>query len=308
MKNNKYQKEFSNYISIMNEALQNNDFNAYGYVRDMLEEAIEDSKHERKLMAEMNTTNFGVLNHIFENELPTLLKTNKKAVRAVIKLIKEDKNLSNEFNFYNQVKQYNGKIAEIMTPNEFVSKLYEAANIDKKSVIESNKKLRKVMKENNIVPSEFVDDELKKLYECSHNIITKEHTLGNVKLIAESTNNLCDYMEKHKGDSINEGIDPQKMIENFENKLKDTLTESEISFVQQITDFRTPIAEQRKEKLFNKFKNECISKINDMLKEDSENVELKELNKQINEMKFNKESIVKDIAKLLEIRDILMDD
>jgi hypothetical protein len=81
-----------------------------------------------------------------------------------------------------------------------------------------------------------------------------------------------------------------------------------MSFVQQITDWRSPIAEQIKEKLFNKFKNECIDKINEMLKEDKDNVELKGLSDQINEMSFNKDTIVKDIAKLLEIRDILLDE
>ena len=45
-----------------------------------------------------------------------------------------------------------------------------------------------------------------------------------------------------------------------------------------------------------------------MLKEDSDNTELNGLSKQINEMKYNKETIIKDLAKLLEIRDILMDD
>jgi hypothetical protein len=45
-----------------------------------------------------------------------------------------------------------------------------------------------------------------------------------------------------------------------------------------------------------------------MLKEDSDNVELKGLSDQINEMTFDKNNIVKDIAKLLEIRDILIDD
>ena len=38
------------------------------------------------------------------------------------------------------------------------------------------------------------------------------------------------------------------------------------------------------------------------------NAELKGLSEQINEMTFDKNNIVKDIAKLLEIRDILMDD
>ena len=52
MKNNKYQEEFSNYISIMTEALQKGDYKAYDYVKEMLDEAVEDSRHEDELTAE----------------------------------------------------------------------------------------------------------------------------------------------------------------------------------------------------------------------------------------------------------------
>lgn len=311
MKNNKYQEEFSNYTKIMNEALQKGDFKAYEYVKDMLEEAIEDSKHEKELMEEMNTTNFGVLNHIFENELPTLIKTNKKAVRDVIKTIKEDKNLQSQFNFYNVIKeQYNSSHAEMITPEIALEKLAKIVceEIDLKSIKKSNKKLRDVMAENNIIPSDFVDEESKKLYESGNIILTTKRTSNNMLPLAESYNNVCQWMDKHKDDKKKNDKDIDTLIEEFENKLKTNLNESEMSFVQEITDFRSPIAEKRKEKLFNKFKNECISKINDMLKEDSDNVELKGLSDQINEMTFDKNNIVKDIAKLLEIRDILIDD
>ena len=164
MKNKKYQEEFSNYIKIMNEALQKDDYKAYEYVKDMLEEAIDESKHEKALMNEMNTTNFGVLNHIFESELPTLIKSNKKAVKDVIKTIKEDKNLLNQFSFYNVIKeQYNGNHAEIITPEVVLEKLTKivSENIDQKTIKKSNKKLRDVMIENNIIPSDFVEKLLK---------------------------------------------------------------------------------------------------------------------------------------------------
>ena len=311
MKNKKYQEEFSNYIKIMNEALQKNDYKAYEYVKDMLEEAIDESKHEKALMNEMNTTNFGVLNHIFESELPTLIKTNKKAVKNVIKTIKEDKNLRSQFSFYNVIKeQYNGNHAEIITPEVVLDKLVKIVceDIDQKTIKKSNKKLRDVMIENNIIPSDFVDEESKKLYENGNVILTTKRTSNNMLPLVESYDVVCEWMDKHKDDKKNNDKDVDKLIEEFENKLKTNLNESEMSFVQEITDFRSPIAEKRKEKLFNKFKNECIDKINAMLKEDSDNVELKGLSDQINEMTFNKDSIVKDIAKLLEIRDILMDD
>ena len=311
MKDNKYQKEFSNYIEIMNEALKRNDFKAYNAAKSILDEAIDDCKHEKALMEEMNTNNFGILNHIFEQQLPTLIKSNKKAVRDVIKTIKEDKNLISQFNFYNVIKdQYKGKRATDIDSNIVLEKLAEIAvkDIDQSTVKASNKKLRNVMVENNIVPTDFVDEESKALYESGHIILTRKKTTSNMIPLIESYDVVCKYMDKHKNDVINESKNFDELIEEFETKLKNNLNESEISFVQQITDFRTPIAEKRKEKLFNKLKEDCQTAINSMLKEDADNAELKGLSAQLSGMKFNNESIVNDIAKLLEIRDILMDD
>ena len=104
MMNKEYNKEFSNYINIMSEALKREDFKAYEYTKSMLDECIEECKEDKALMNEMKTSNFGVLNHIFESQLPTLLKVNKKAVRDVVKTIREDVNLRSEFNFYNVIK------------------------------------------------------------------------------------------------------------------------------------------------------------------------------------------------------------
>ena len=311
MKTNKYQEEFTNYISIMNEALAKNDYKAYEYAKDMLEEAISERKHEDKLMEELNTTNFGILNHIFENELPKLIKTNKKGVKEIIKTIKEDKNLKSEFSFYHVIKeQYNSNHAEIITPKKALDKLVKIVceDIDQKTIKKSNKKLRDIMIENNIIPSDFVDDESRKLYENGDVILTTKRTSNNMLPLVESYDEVCKWMTAHKDDKKASGKDFDTLIEEFENKLKTNLNESEMAFVQEITDFRSPLAEQRKEKLFNKLKEECINKINDMLKEDENNIELKALGEQINEITFSKESIVKDVAKLLEIRDILMDD
>ena len=310
MKKNNYTKEFSNYLQIMSEALDKKDFAVYDAAKEMLEETVDDCKREDALLKEMNTTNFGVLNHIFEEALPTLIKTNKKAVRNVIKTIKEDKNLMAEFNFYNLIDKYNSKISEMVTPEMMFQKLNETIleKIDPKEVRESNKKLKKVMVESGIVPLSHVGEEKMKLYESGHYMLSTAPSMTNVFGMYESRNDVINYMEAHKNDAVVEAVKPEKLIKDFENTLKEKLTESEISFVQQITDFRSPIAEQRKEKLFNKFKNECIDKINEMLKEDKDNVELKGLSDQINEMTFNKETIVKDIAKLLEIRDILLDE
>lgn len=311
MKDNAYQKEFSNYIEIIGEALKRDDFKAYGTAKLMLEEAIDEKRRNDELMGEMKTYNFGILNHIFEEQLPTLIKTNKKGVRDVIKTIKEDKNLQSEFSFYNVIKeQYRNLDDKGITANIVLEKLAEISvkDIDQDTVKESNKKLRKVMVENDIYPISHIDDELRQLYESGHIILTRKKTSNNMIPLIESYNNVCQYMDRHKNDKINEGKDIDKLIEEFEGKLKGNLNESEMSFVQQITDFKSPMAEQRKEKLFTSIKNDCVKKIDEMMKADGDNESLKSLERQIDEMKYSKDSIVGDIAKLLEIRDILMDD
>ena len=72
-------------------------------------------------------------------------------------------------------------------------------------------------------------------------------------------------------------------------------------------DVKSVNASEKKEKLFNKFKNECIETISSLLEtannDDREGLEV--IQEQLNNMIFCENSLVKDIAKLLEIRDIL---
>lgn len=308
MTRNTYKKEYSNYLEIMAEALKRDDFKSYEVVKEMLDETVNEMKEYKSLLSEMKTDNFGVLNHIFEEALPTLIKKNKKAVRKVITTIKEDKNLLGEFNFYNAIRNackrdvdYDRVLSEITSIAE--------KNVNHKTVKLSNEKLRKVMAENGIVPMDYVSKDVKKLYENGHAILTSKKTFSNAVDLMESYDSIKSYMEANKKvTNVNEEKSIDEALLEFEGNLKDTLTESEVSLVKTITDFRSPIAEMRKEKLFNKFKDECIGKINEMLKSDSNNEELKDLKKKIEEQKFNHETIVKDIAKLLEIRDILMED
>jgi len=311
MKSNNYNKEFANYIRIIGEALKNEDFDAYNSAKMMLDEAVSEKREFNELKKQLNTLNFGILNHIFEEELPTLIKTNKKGVRAVIALIKEDKNLVGQFNLYNVIKtKYNGNAAKMIDSSEMLDKLVESAekDIDSKTLLKSNKKLRNVMIENNIVPSKFISSEDKNLYEAIDNIITSKRSTSNMVSLMENYHTVCQYMDAHKDDNKSKGKTFDEIVEEFEKNLKDNLNESEISFVQEITDFRTPLANKRKERLFNEIKTQCLGALEKMLKEDTSNEELSSLKEQISGMAFNNETIVNDIAKLMEIRDILVEE
>ena len=73
-------------------------------------------------------------------------------------------------------------------------------------------------------------------------------------------------------------------------------------------DFKQGEKDEKKEKLFNRFKNECLNTINKLISEaDSDEKEgLLAIKEQIEEKEYCAETLVKDMAKLLEIRDILM--
>ena len=69
------------------------------------------------------------------------------------------------------------------------------------------------------------------------------------------------------------------------------------------------VAESRRQTLFNKIKNECVEKINKMISENEgdEKERLLNLKETIMLKEYDKNSIVEDIAKLLEIGAVLSD-
>ena len=93
MNSNKFTSQIKKYARQMNEALNRKDFDTYDILKNLQEETISEYKRNEALKEERNTNNFGVLNHIFEDALPKLFKSNRKAVKSFIKTIQEDKNL-----------------------------------------------------------------------------------------------------------------------------------------------------------------------------------------------------------------------
>ena len=100
----------------------------------------------------------------------------------------------------------------------------------------------------------------------------------------------------------------KQTTENFDKKLG-MLTEAERSLVIDIINSKSSIAEQRQRKFFDSLKEKCISKLNKMINESSdENKDgLLAIKEEITSMQYCKETIVKDTAKLLEVGSVLSD-
>lgn len=310
--NNPYIDEIKNYTSLMAESLSNGNFDAYDSVKAMLDEVVSDMREKKSLMEDLNTVNFGILNYIFESELPRLIKTNKKAVSDVIKLIKEDKVLSNEFKFNNTIRRINETIESLddndvdvkSLVNEYASSMREG--ISKSDIIKANKRLRKALVENNVIPSSHVPSDVRDFYKATSRILESKQSIENAASYASDLDEVVSYARANKVSNVRRE-NPIDEIVKYESNVNNTLTESERELVRDITTVKTPLGNKKKERLFNSLKEECLSKIDEMLLKDNSNERLMGLKGRLEEFNFNGSTIVKDIAKLLEIRDVLID-
>lgn len=302
---NQYILKWREKIIKADKCLQNQDFEGYESALQEAQDAYEEYKRDTELTYECK--NFGMINHIFENALPKLYKSKKhQVIKDYIHCIKEDKNLLAQFQFYKALGKYNNSY-------EMDSYLTEALtlakqNIDKKTIKESIKKLAQIIKKNNIKPNDFINESNLSFYDNCNTLLCKDKKLTNIIEMTETFNAVADYV-KNNQQALNENIfNPEKAINEFTAKLNTTLTTEEKTFVEEIIDAKSKGASQRKEKLFNKFKNECIDLVDKLIKESTTDdaIGLQEIKNQLQGKEFCLETIVQDMAQLLEIRDVLM--
>ena len=248
---------------------------------------------------------FATLNTTLESVMPKLMTKNKKALRECINLIKEDKNLMAQFKFCNALKKFNCDTDAKDYINESLNLV--SKNINIKTLKESNQKLAKLLIKYSIKPSNDINEsDLKFAKNCDY-LLSHKKTLNN---LTDFTNNLkeaSDYIVENRKNN-KERIDILSMAEQVEKKLN-SLNEAEQELVKDIMVAKTGVAESRRQNLFNKIKNECIEKINKMIDENtgSEKERLLNLKETILLKEYDKNNVVGDIAKLLEIGAVLSD-
>ncbi|MBR5504405.1 MAG: hypothetical protein IKV87_08190 [Methanobrevibacter sp.] len=299
---NKYILEWKEAFSKALTAMENKDFELYDRLMEEANLAYEKYKEDSRMTYECK--NFGLSNYIFENALPTLFISNKKVVKEFIKTIKEDKNLLTQFQFYKTLEKYSNKLDSNSYINESLSLVHE--NIDLTTLNESNLKLGSIISKYGIKPSELISEDKIKFFEDCDFLFKNKKKLNNLSEVNLRIKNISESIKDNH--SMNESKkDCFSLIEDFEKKYNSLLNEEEKSFVKEIMDAKSGSNDLKKENLFNKFKNECISIIDTLIKESDEDDKdgLNAIKDQINEKTYCSESLVDDIAKFLEIRDIL---
>ena len=290
------------------EALGQNNYTAYDNAMLQLNDTYDRIKEENSLRYEC--VNFGMSNHIFENIMPSLFlggKNGRKVIKEFMDLMQNDNNLRSQLQFYSSLNNYN----DIGDVKDYINEALDIVKkqIDVKTLSESNNKLNKLIKKYDLKPSEHISKEAMGLYEACDYLMKNDKKLGNLSMIHASVDKVGKFIMENKDKKVSDGVlTIDEISKRLSNNLDNILTEEERRLVDDIIDSKSNMAEQRQEKLFNKFKNECLALIDKVMLEakDNEKENLLKIKEQITSKQFCKESLIKDMAKLLEIRDILM--
>lgn len=298
---NKYMLKWREHVLKAAEALKNHDFETYEQEAHEMENAYEAYKKDDELSYKDETT-FGAANDIFESALPTLFVKNQNAVRDFVKTVREDKNLQAQFMFYESLKEYKKEYDRSKYLEEAVKLALE--KIDYKTIKESNAKLYNVLREHNIKPVDFLNEDNLEFYRLCETIFAHPKSLSNLAKLNETFNRVANYMEKNAHLVEREDNNDIMSLKEFANKCNLTLTESEKDF---LTTLLTPQTEEARKQLFEKQKAACLTQIESLLNESDSSTEtrLSTLLDNVKSKEYNKDTVLEDIVKIMEISEIL---
>lgn len=241
--------------------------------------------------------NFGIIYKVIEENTNGLLEDKKKrdAYAKIIKLIREDKVLKKQFKLYEAFRN----AENVEYPEIFVQDVVNVActGLNKKKITESNDKLLKLISEANLNELVDIDDDEMDLYESIEYLITHKPTFENMKDYSNAKGVVSEYIKRNcvkTDDNTLTEEDYRKKLKEITEKYSNGITESEMELVKLVE------TTEDKEGLFEARRSEAIKSIKESIGDDSSDVIV-----QLNEMEYNPNTLLSDIAKFAEISQIM---
>ena len=252
--------------------------------------------------------NFGKIKNTFnsilvESFVTKKSETNKTLFKKYIKTIKENEVLKTQFLVYTNIEN---KIEE----NEFKANLFLQENLNllnkfsKKDIMEANLKLAQPL----MVQNEE-DYDKKELHENLSSLIILKKTSKDIDAIVEATSKVIGFIKTNKLKVVNEKFDlPNSMlstimVEKYNEKYS-TLDENEKEILKVLIES----TDEEKQVVYTKTIKECISLINEKLKDsdlDTREKLLEVKDKLLNDTTNVAEDFNKNISKLIGLKNSL---
>ena len=268
-------------------------------------------KEINKRIESINSLNIGGLKALFEGVSLNLYNLdNISLISKYAKVIKENKSLLNTYRLYESCNKYHEN------PELWIKNAFEIVDkCNKNKLNEGLDKLRNIIKKC-VKESQISYSEFDKIIEENKNTINEnfDYIVSNKK----SFNNLDDYTKNMLAivESINKSNNILKEnIENIENvnvkNINNILSEATNDWVKDLAKKVALFEMEGKEltDLFEEYKNECISIINESIDNDNCDIELSTrllgIKQHLDEKQYNKEIIYDDLVNLAELKENL---
>lgn len=248
--------------------------------------------------------NFGIIYQVFESNLHNLLHSENggKSLRKIVKAIKSDKILHEQFKAYNNLLP----TKRVVNVNEYINEAISTLpKFDKKLVKEHNEKFIKLLKSENIDEMVDIDDDKLNLFESIEYVIMNKKTLKNIDEYISAKNVIKESIEKlplteSKGMTIEEySNEVNKIAESVGNDLN----ADEVKLIKEVSNGNG-------ETYFNECKEATLTKLDEMMMREKDmetKSRLSQIYEKINNKAYNKENAIVDISEMIEIQNTIED-
>ena len=286
--------------------------------RNSIDEAIneqEENIRAKEFISSLNGKSFGFIKENFENLSNELFKTKKgrTIINNYVSCVKTNQPLLKMHQIYECIRKADkdGDVDSYL--NEAISLIGE---VDKKNYIKSRSDVAKVFAEAyNELRKTKSNDDIQMMFENRDGFY---NSVDFVMFNKKSPRNLAEYTSKMstikkqiaegagykitEAKNIDEMVD--ELMENFNKKYGDQLENGVVELVKEM------FVNEDKESVFNKYKEQCINKLNETRKgfeesgDTDSSTRLTTIIERINKKSYNPETVNNDVYNLIEISTI----
>ena len=268
----------------------------------MIQESIDKMNTDDGLSTALygNNLNFGKIYSVFEANAPKLFESQKDKVTKIMKAIKDDKVLLDEFKVYNALTNPEN----VNNMDKYVDSVLSVMDVKKLSDLrESNAKFVSLIRKLKLDESSANDNSTDQLYEDVEYILTNKKSIENIVEYDNIRNRIVEEASKRNRTVSKKTVDEvfNEKITEINEKYSKELTDDEKNFIKEMSDDNVD-----KKAIFEARKNSIVNVLKNNIREDRDNKKgwLSILEK-VNSKEYNEKTAIEDIAELIEIEETI---
>ena len=287
-------------------------------LKESLNKKIDEQIAKQQLSEKIDSLkglSFGEYKVLFESTLDDIYDTEsgKKLIASYVKLLKENKSINSLYRLFESIREVN--------PDKSSFTAYALADVcegvDRKVLCEGEKKMYNIckaaLKESKNTTCDGIDEILSgaKLLNESVSFLTHKSDKSDLKKVGKRAECISTLYESiNKNEEINKTVNESKSNKELLSDLNALLENTNQTWEKRVLNDLSMcyMSNGDKSELFETYKNDCISTIDEMSGDDlDKDTRLHAMKVQLMEKKYSEETLTDDLFKLAELKETLIE-